>query len=59
VADLVTGRLRIELRLTWLGGRLILDRAGAPGRNPLVSRPTLGARDLPGLLWRAVRWRGR
>lgn len=59
VADLVTGRLRFELRLTWLGGRLILDRAAAPGRHPLVSRPTLGAADLPRLLWRAIRWPGR
>jgi squalene synthase HpnC len=59
VADLVTGRLRLELRLTWLGGMRILDRAADPGRNPLASRPTLGAADLPGLLWRAIRWRGR
>jgi hydroxysqualene synthase len=57
VADLVGGRLRVELRLTWLGGRRILDRAAAPGRNPLVSRPTLGAADVPGLLWEAARWR--
>jgi squalene synthase HpnC len=56
VADLVAGRLRFELRLTWLGGTLILDRAAAPGRNPLESRPTLGAADVPGLLWRAIRW---
>ena len=59
VADLVAGRLRFELRLTWLGGTLILDRAAAPGRNPLASRPTLGAADLPELLWRAIRWPGR
>jgi phytoene synthase len=59
VADLVTGRLRMELRLTWLGGMRILDRAAAPARNPLESRPSLGAGDVPGLLWRAVRWRGR
>jgi phytoene synthase len=59
VADLVGGRLRFELRLTWLGGRRILERAAAPGRNPLVSRPTLGASDLPGLMWDAARWRGR
>ncbi len=56
VADLVSGRLRLELRLTWLGGTLILDRAADPGRNPLVSRPTLGRADVPGLLWRAIRW---
>jgi len=59
VADLVAGRLRFELRLTWLGGMRILERAAEPGRNPLVSRPTLGAADLPGLLWGAIRWRGR
>lgn len=59
VADLVTGRLRFELRLTWLGGVRILDRAAQPGRDPLASRPTLGAADLPGLLWSAIAWRGR
>ena len=59
VGDLVGGRLRFELRLTWLGGRRILERAAVPGRNPLVSRPTLGAADLPGLMWEAARWRGR
>jgi len=37
----------------------ILDRAAAPDRNPLESRPSLGAGDLPGLLWGAIRWRGR
>jgi hydroxysqualene synthase len=59
VADLVSGRLRFELRLTWLGGMRILERAAEPGRNPLTSRPTLGAADLPGLMWGAIRWRGR
>jgi squalene synthase HpnC len=59
VADLVSGRLRWELRLTWLGGMRILERAAAPGRDPLASRPTLGGADVPGLLWGAVRWRRR
>jgi squalene synthase HpnC len=59
VADLVTGRLRFELRLTWLGGRRILERAAAAGRDPLASRPSLGAADVPGLLWQAMRWPGR
>jgi squalene synthase HpnC len=59
VADLIGGRLRWELRVTWLGGMRILDRAAEPGRDPLTSRPALGAADLPGLLWDAVRWRGR
>jgi hypothetical protein len=53
----VSGRLRLELRLTWLGGMRILDLAAAPGRNPLQSRPTLRAGDLPALLWGAARWR--
>lgn len=56
VADLVRGRLRYELRLTWLGGRAVLERAVAPGRNPLESRPSLGAADVPGLFWQALRW---
>lgn len=59
VADLVGGRLRWELRLTWLGGMRILQRAAEPGRDPLTSRPALGAADVPGLLWHALRWRGR
>jgi squalene synthase HpnC len=59
VADLVEGRLRLELRVTWLGGMRILDRAAEPGRNPLVSRPSLEKADLPALLWGAIRWRGR
>jgi squalene synthase HpnC len=59
VADLVGGRLRWELRLTWLGGMRVLDRAAAPDRDPLASRPALGAGDVPGLLWHALRWRGK
>jgi len=59
VADLVAGRLRLELRVTWLGGMRILDRAADPRRDPLASRPTIGAADLPGLLWRAIRWHER
>jgi len=53
----VTGRLRFELRVTWLGGRTILDRAAEKGRNPLDARPALTRADLPGLVWQAVRWR--
>lgn len=59
VADLVGGRLRWELRLTWLGGMRILDRAAEAGRDPLTSRPALSAGDVPGLLWHALRWRGK
>ena len=58
VCDGVRGRLRLELRLTWLGGARILDRARRDLRSMLLDvRPTLGARDVPALLWQAARWR--
>ena len=57
VCDHVTGRLRFELRCTWLGGRRILDRAGRARRDLLSYRPTLGPADLAGILWHAARWR--
>jgi phytoene synthase len=56
VCDGVDGRLRFELRLTWLGGRAILDRAAAECRKPNPSRPSLGVTDVPALLWRASTW---
>jgi squalene synthase HpnC len=57
VCDGVTGRLRLELRLTWLGGARTLERVDR-GRDRLLDvRPTLGAGDAPLLLWRAVLWR--
>jgi phytoene synthase len=56
VCDGVTGRLRLELRLTWLGGTSILERVDR-GRNRLLDvRPALGAGDVPRLLWRAALW---
>jgi phytoene synthase len=59
VCDGVRGRLRYELRFTWLGGRRILERVDAARRDLLVHRPTLVSRDVPVLLWRAVRWRSQ
>jgi hydroxysqualene synthase len=56
VCDGVSGRLRYELRLTWVGGRRILDMVQGPDRNVLNDRPTLGARDVAALLWRVTRW---
>ena len=56
VCDEVRGRLKVELRLTWLGGSRILDRVAQCSPALLSERPTLGARDLPLLLWHAVRW---
>jgi hydroxysqualene synthase len=57
VCDGVSGRLRWELRLTWLGGMRILDRLDRRGYDVFAERPTLGASDVPPLLWRAVEWR--
>jgi squalene synthase HpnC len=59
VCDGVTGRLRFELRLTWLGGARILERVEQQRDRLLETRPTLGAGDAPLLLWRAFRWRRR
>jgi len=56
VCDGVGGRLKFELRVTWLGGRRVLDRVRATGADLLHVRPTLGASDVPSLLWRAALW---
>jgi squalene synthase HpnC len=57
VCDGVGGRLALELRFTWLGGRRILERVGAGRAGLMRHRPTLGAADVPALLWRAARWK--
>jgi hydroxysqualene synthase len=57
VCDGVGGRLRWELRLTWLGGSRILEKTEAAGFDVFRHRPTLTARDAPMLVWRAVRWK--
>jgi hydroxysqualene synthase len=56
VCDGVAGRLRYELRFTWLGGSRILDRVSADRSQLMTRRPTLGRADLPSLVWRAARW---
>ena len=59
VCDLVRGRLRWELRLTWLGGSRILDKLEAARFDVFTHRPTLGASDALPLLWQAIGWRRR
>ena len=56
VCDGVRGRLRYELRFTWLGGTRTLDRLDRIDHNVFTSRPTLGMKDVPVLLWRALLW---
>jgi squalene synthase HpnC len=56
VCDGVRGRLRWELRLTWLGGSRILDRVERDRALLMTNRPALGAGDAPLLLIRALLW---
>jgi squalene synthase HpnC len=48
------GRAGWELRLVVQGGLRILDKIAGMDHDTLNARPTLGKRDLPTLLWRAV-----
>ncbi len=57
VADMVTGRLSLELRFTWLGGWRILDQLARQRFDVFGRRPTLCRTDLPALLWGAITWR--
>jgi len=56
VCDGVRGRLRYELRATWLGGHRILDRVDARRRDALTHRPTLHATDVPLLVGQLLTW---
>lgn len=60
VCDGVNGRLRYELRATWLGGMRILDRLERSGYDVFTGRPALGTFDAlviacETLLWRETR----
>lgn len=57
VCDGVRGRLRLELRFTWLGGTRILDKLEAAGFDVFHNRPTLTAADALPILARAAAWR--
>ena len=56
VADHVNGRLRWELRVTWLGGMRILDKAARARERSFDERPTLTALDAAVMLRDAVLW---
>jgi squalene synthase HpnC len=58
IASLVSGRLRWELRLTWLGGVRILDRLERGNFDVFARRPTLSLADAPWIAWRALAWNG-
>jgi phytoene synthase len=57
VCDGVGGRLRYELRATWLGGVRILDRLEHGGFDVFHARPTLGVADGLVIACKALAWR--
>ena len=56
VCDRVGGRLRHELRVTWLGGTRILDRLERANYDVFTRRPALGMADALPLMGRALVW---
>lgn len=56
LCDRISGRLRYELRATWLGGMRILDQLERSGFDPVRSRPALGVADAPWLAWHLITW---
>jgi hypothetical protein len=54
----VSGRLRYELRATWLGGTTILDKLERAEYDVFAHRPRLTKADAPGILWRTLFWAG-
>jgi squalene synthase HpnC len=57
VADGVSGRLRWELRATWLAGVRILDRLDAGGYDVFQGRPAIAGTDALPLAWQLLTWR--
>jgi phytoene synthase len=56
VCDVVHGRLRYQLRATWLGGTRILDELEASGFDVFRHRPQLTGRDALVIGWKALTW---
>lgn len=59
VCDAVSGRLRYELRATWLGGTRVLDRLERSGYDALAHRPSIGVADGPWFGWQMLAWKSR
>lgn len=59
IADAVRGRLRWELRATWLGGVRILDRLERSGFDVFRARPSLGWADAISIGGSALFWSRR
>ncbi|MBM3817655.1 MAG: squalene synthase HpnC [Acidimicrobiia bacterium] len=56
LCDAVAGRLRYELRATWLGGVHVLDSLERAQFDVVHHRPRLGARDAVAIAWQTVIW---
>lgn len=56
VCEGVSGRLGLELKMTWHGGMRVLARVEACRARLLHHRPRVGPGDLPVLLWRTMFW---
>lgn len=57
VPDAVRGRLRYELRATWLGGTTVLQRTAELRRTSFDARPTLTSGDAVRIARQAAFWR--
>jgi squalene synthase HpnC len=57
VCDVFHGRLRYELRATWLGGMRILRKTQDVEFDVFRHRPRLGASDALVIAWKALTWR--
>jgi len=56
VCDAMEGRLRYELRLTWLGGMRILEQLERGNYDVFANRPQLRPHDALAIVWGALRW---
>jgi squalene synthase HpnC len=56
LCDRLGGRLRYEIRMTWLAGTRILDRLDAIGCDVMSHRPTIGVTDIPWLARMTLGW---
>ncbi|QDQ41847.1 squalene synthase HpnC [Methylacidiphilum kamchatkense Kam1] len=53
--DTLRWPLKLEIALTWYGGKTILDKIKKINYNTLAFRPKLGYKDIPSLLFKSLR----
>jgi phytoene synthase len=56
LCDTFHGRIRYELRATWLGGVRVLDALERLDFDVVRARPRLGPADAASIAWRVVTW---